>query len=483
MIFILDYQQNTVGVANNGSPFALPYFDDIHEETLDGINTYTFSVPSDHADASLLQVEGHVIITNLDGEQLLFTIKEVNEGKSEGKPIKEIYSEETAVGELLGSVQRPATLTAVTLENAVRTVLSNTPEWKLSNVPYTESKDIEFSDYKTVLEALRQLMTDFGMEIYFTVQLSGTKIVEKQINIVEQRGNVTDVRFDYSFDVKGVSRVENSENVATALIGVGKGDSSSKRLDLTQTDKWEEGDFYHEAGADWIGSYSALNQWGKNGQHRFGIFVSEDADTAQELKRQTLRELQNRIQPSVTYSTSILSLERLTGYEAKKVRIGDTVAISDFTYSTPLSVNGRIKGLKRSYTQIDQDTVDLGSYKVRTITPNKEIRDLQNLISRDQENWKASGYTVTVECLEGVAFKNGSGQATLRAKVFNGTEEVTEQPDGTAFEYRWFKYNKDGQLITLWGGTTDYRTGKELTITSLDITDLATFVCYVNDGK
>ncbi|WP_353856787.1 phage tail spike protein [Bacillus sp. Bos-x628] len=400
MIFILDYQQNTVGVANNGSPYSLPYFDDEHNETLDGVNTYSFSVPCDHEDSSLFVVEGHVIITNLDGEQLLFTIKEVSEGSSDGKRTKDIYCEETAISELLTDVQRPEKLVGVSLETAVNAVLTNSAEWKVSDIPYTDSMDVEFTDYITVLEALRQLMTTFNMEMYFTVKLQGTKIVEKQINIVEQRGDVTDVRFDYSHDLKSVTRSENSENVVTALIGVGKGNNTSVRLDLTKQGAWEEGDFYHEAGADWIGSYSALQQWGNNGRHRFGVFVSESADTDKELKRQTLRELKNRIQPSVTYSSSVTNLERLTGYEAKQLRIGDTISINDFSFANPIVISGRVKGLKRSYTRNDSDTVDLGSYKARTLSPNSQIKDLQNLISKNQDKWNTT-YVGARNLLEG----------------------------------------------------------------------------------
>jgi len=400
LIFILDYQQNTVGVASNGSPFSLPYFEDVHDETLDGVNTYSFSVPCDHPDSALFVVEGHVIITNLDGEQLLFTIKEVSEGSSDGKRTKDVYCEETAVSELLTDVQRPAKLKGVTLESAVNTVVSNSAEWKVTDIPNTDSQDVEFTDYITVLEALRQLMTNFNMEMYFTVSLQGTQIVDKQINIVEQRGDVTDVRFDYTHDLKSVTRRENSENVVTALIGVGKGNSTSTRLDLTAQGAWEDGDFYHEAGADWIGSYSALQQWGNNGRHRFGVFVSDNADTVKELQRQTLRELKNRIEPSVTYSSSVTNLERLTGYEAKKLRIGDTISVNDYSFANPIVISGRVKGLKRSYSRNDADTVDLGSYKARTLSSNSQIKDLQNIISKNQDKWNTT-YVGARNLLEG----------------------------------------------------------------------------------
>ncbi|MHC5291081.1 hypothetical protein CHCC14819_0445 [Bacillus licheniformis] len=390
MLFILDSKQNTIGVASNSNPHSLPYMDDVHTENLEGVNTYEFSVPSDHSDSKLFEVEGHVIIRNLDGEHLLFTIKNITNGTADGKRVKNIMCEETAVSELLSDVQRPATFNSATLESVVKSILANTVDWKLGEVPFTESKDFEFTEYITVLEALRTVVTEFDKEVYFTVRLSGTKIVEKLVNIVDQRGSETGVRFDYTYDLKGVSRVEDSSKIVTALVGVGKGDSNSVRVNLSGVDAFVDGDFYKEAGADWIGSESALQRWGKNGHHRFGVYVDEEADTAEELKRRTLKELAKRIEPDVTYSSSVATLERLTGYDAKKLRLGDTIVINDKSFEPFIVINGRVKELKRSYTRTDSDEVELGNYKAITLSPNMMIRDLQNVITRNQEMWKST---------------------------------------------------------------------------------------------
>lgn len=417
MLFILDNKQNTVGIASNSNPHSLPYFDDWHTETLDGVNTYEFSVPAEHPDAKLIEVEGHVIVRNLDGENILFTIKEIADGNSDGKKIKSVFCEDTAITELLSDVQRPATFKSTTLEAVVGTVVSNTFGWTLGDVPYTDSYDVEFSDYTSVLEALRQVVSQFGKEVYFTVVLNGTKIAEKHINIVDERGTKTNTRFDYTYDLKGVSRTEDSSKIVTALVGVGKGDNAGERVNLSSLPAFVDGDFFKDAGADWIGSETALQQFGKNGRHRFGVYIDEESDTPEELKRRTLKELAERIIPDVHYSASITTLERLTGYEAKKIRLGDTVLVNDKSFEPAIVVNGRVNELKRSYTRIDVDEVGLGKYKAVTLSPNKSIYDLQKLITKNQEQWKTSGTYLSVEALGGNTFKNGSGSTTLRAKV------------------------------------------------------------------
>ncbi|MDF3555494.1 phage tail protein [Bacillus cereus] len=481
MLFILNKNQETVGVASNSNPLSLPYFEDWHTENLEGINTYEFKVPSDHSDSGKLEVEGHVIIKNLDGEHLLFTIKEVSDGMDSGRRIKSIFCEETAITELLSDVQRPDTFASTTLEVVAKSILNNTVGYTLADVPYTQSQDIEFSDYMTVLEAFRQVSNEFNMEMYFTVKLQGTKIVEKTIHFVEERGQNTGVRFDYSYDLRGVGRTEDSSQVVTALIGVGKGDNSQTRINLISVGAFNMGDIYKEAGADWIGSEVALQRFGRNGRHRFGFFVDDKSDSDNQLKDRTIKELMKRCVPAVHYSSSITTLERLTGYDAKKLRIGDTIVINDKSFTPYIVINGRVKQLKRSYTRTNVDEVELGNYKPITLSPNKSIKDLQNVISKSEAKWNNTSIQIVVEALGGTVFLNGEGETTLTAKLYNNEEEI--DADGRDFIYKWFKYTANGEEVPLWGGTVNYKTGKQQKITSLDLEGQATFKIIIDDGK
>ena len=387
MIFILNNKQETIGVASNSNPLSLPYFNDEHIESLTGVHSYSFEVPITHEDSALLETEGHVIIKNLDGEHLLFTIKEISDARDNGKLIKKVYCEETAISELLSDVVRPKLMNSTTLENAVKSVVTNSMGWTVGDMAYTESQDVEFTDYMTVLEALRKLVEQYNKEMYFTVTLKGTKIDKKQINIVDQRGNDTRIRFDYSYDLRGVTRSEDSSKVVTALVAVGKGNTDKERINLSSLPAFVEGDFYKENGSDWIGSDSALQQFGLNGRHRFGIFIDSNADTPEALKRSALREIKDRIVPAVHYSTGVTNLERITGYEAKRVRLGDTVVINDKSFEPYIVIEGRVNEITRSYTDSSSDKVSLGNYKPITLSTNKAIQDLQNIISLNEDKW------------------------------------------------------------------------------------------------
>lgn len=79
-----------------------------------------------------------------------------------------------------------------------------------------------------------------------------------------------------------------------------------------------------------------------------------------------------------------------------------------------------------------------------------------------------------VQSTGGNIFKQGEGSTVLSAHLFQNGEEI--DTDGTGYEYRWYKYDKDSDLVTDWGGSgVDYKTGKTLNIGSTDVDVKATF--------
>ncbi|MGG0487247.1 phage tail spike protein [Priestia aryabhattai] len=436
MIYILDRTQTTVGIASNSSPLAMPYYADKHTESLDDVSTYEFTVPAEHESADLLEVEGHVIIRDLDGNNLLFTIKEIAENKAEGKNTKVVTCENTAVTELLSDVQRPAVMNAATLTSAVNQVISNSSTWKVGSIEDDNfSIDFQIEDYTTVLDALHQIKDAFNVEMYYTVDLIGTQLVNKKVNFVEKRGTATGVRFDYSYDLIGVGRTVNSEQIVTALVGVGKGDDSSNRVNLTSVSNFVDGDYFHDQGTDWIGSKIALDNWGMNGKHRFGVFVDDDADTEEALLESTMKELESRSQPVIIYSASVANLERITGYEAKKLRLGDTIVVNDKTYSEPIVISARVKELVRSYTNPEDDTVDLGNYQPLEWWVDPSLKMLQQKISMNEAKWNSGGELIIKQATQpvgtftdGQLWLNTTTNVMMRYNASTGAwEKITRQ--------------------------------------------------------
>lgn len=81
---------------------------------------------------------------------------------------------------------------------------------------------------------------------------------------------------------------------------------------------------------------------------------------------------------------------------------------------------------------------------------------------------------VSVTSTGGNIFKNGMGQTTLEAVLFQAGEEI-DKP-GTKYSYRWYKYKSNGTLDENFGGTgVHYKTGKTLAVGDADVDIKATF--------
>lgn len=86
---------------------------------------------------------------------------------------------------------------------------------------------------------------------------------------------------------------------------------------------------------------------------------------------------------------------------------------------------------------------------------------------------------ITVTSTGGSIFKNGTGTSTLRALVYQAGYEVDST--GTEYTYKWYKYDKDGNMDINWGGTgISYKTGKSVSVTSSDVDVKSTFQCEID---
>lgn len=81
---------------------------------------------------------------------------------------------------------------------------------------------------------------------------------------------------------------------------------------------------------------------------------------------------------------------------------------------------------------------------------------------------------VSVTSSGGDVFKNGQGSTTLTAKLFQAGAEI--DVDGSKYTYKWYKYDKNGALVTNFGGTgVSYKTGKTLAVGNADVDTKGTF--------
>ncbi|MGE2643553.1 hypothetical protein ACQH7H_23370, partial [Escherichia coli] len=85
--------------------------------------------------------------------------------------------------------------------------------------------------------------------------------------------------------------------------------------------------------------------------------------------------------PVLTYEASIATLERITGYEGQKVRIGDQVLVIDKTFKPAILLEARVVELQRSFTNPLDDAVKLGEYRPIKPSLSKLVGKLDSSMS------------------------------------------------------------------------------------------------------
>lgn len=393
-IYIFDEQQNPVSILSNELPNACPYNEDLKTERLEkGLLTFDFSVPMSHPDAANIVNEGFVIRPNEEeeGSYELFRIK-IDDTKKSTK-FKYVTGENAAVTDLIGQIIRPnpslssGIYPSYTIEQIMDVILQNTG-WQLGRVDYSGVQDFDFNKYPTALAALHQVMSQFEAEVRFRVEFVGNYVAGKFIDMVRQRGSDTGKVFSYGYDLTDdVQRVIDTNDLVTALIGLGPNDSTGKPM--TFADYHPSVPSGYEKQSDWIGNIEARERWGAAGKHIFGVYQDNDAENQVDLYNKTKAKLDELSKPRYTYNVGVLLLEKLTGYEAHRVSVGDNIQVQDKTFNPPLLLEARVIEKKTSKKDRTKDSVTLGEFIPVTSTTPTIIQQTQT-----QNRGVAGGHVV-----------------------------------------------------------------------------------------
>jgi phage minor structural protein len=414
MLFILNVEEKVAAVLSNDSPHGCPYWNDKHRERLDdSLSTYEFECPAEHPAAEHIVTENFVALEDLDGERILFKIKNVDEYSRDGQYIKKVYAENAAIAELNGDIIRPHTLTGATAPQAMDFVLQGT-QWTRGEVDYLGAETIKFENYETALAGLHRVAKVFEGELRYRVKIKDDRIVERYVDLLERRGKDTGKRFEYEKDIIGVRRFEDSTQLATALIPLGKIDSKTgKRMTIHSVNN----------NVDYIADEDARDRWSKSEKHIFGVYIDEDAQNPTDLMARAQRELNRRKNPIYTYEVDAVLLERKAGVAHEDVRLGDTIRVKDMSFEPPLLLEARVIEIVRSYTNPLDDKVTLGEFVPLIVSTPTIVRSMQSKIT-----------TIAV-------------QAATAERVHKGTEP----PDDT--EMLWLDMsNPDLYVWKRWNG-------------------------------
>ncbi len=362
LLHIVDFKtEQIIGVIKEQD-----YWNDLRQWDLkDNKDKFEFTTADGTKIAASLIQQNLVVKQTRDGTFVSYIITEVEQDTT-GRP-KKIYAlgEHTKLKK--ATVIKPQTLQASTINQSVDFALEGT-EWKRGNTEYSGIRTIHIKDFTNPLDLLKQIASTFELEIRFKTEILGSFIVGRYVDLVKKDGRDNGKEFVLGKDVQGIRRIESSQDVVTALVGVGP--QNSETGEFLTFEEINNGKLY-------VGNNDALQRWSKDGKHLFDIYSpqTEDQDmTKQRLKQLTEAELKKRIDSSTSYEVNAVALEEVFGLSHESVRKGDTVRIKDTGFSPPLFLEARLIAADECDTDPSKDKYIFGDYR--------EIEDTRSQIDR-----------------------------------------------------------------------------------------------------
>ena len=521
MIRVYSQDEELLAVFANDGSSKYPYFDDELYEELNGISELIFSVPMDHPDAQHVVEENLVVIEDPDepGAYRLFSIKKLEEVRDEdGKLYKRAECEEQAIGELNDEIvtdRRPQNTTAL---EALKAALESEggSRWQVGTVDATGNASTNFY-YESRMSALQKILETWQMEVRFRVEITGTKITGRYVDLFKQRGEYNGIRVEIGRNLKSIKRTVETDHIKTALYGRGKGEQVEetggygRRLTFADvvwsTTAQEPPDPVDKpAGQEWVGDPEALERWGYPNpdgtkRHRFGVYVNEEQEDPEALLRETWEELQRMKDPRVTYETTMADLGRLAGYPHYRAKLGDVVRVIDKGFNPPLTVEARVIKRRRPISGDRETELTLGNFrpeitdlireirrevgkKVEVGAPISWLETKMQTKAREMDNLPGyMAYTPGQGFLVANApdLKDATSAIEIRGGGFRISNKPIKKPDGTVdFEWRTFG---DGDGFTADEITTGTLNANLVEILSVDLATGNTRKVEIYDGN
>ena len=186
----------------------------------------------------------------------------------------------------------------------------------------------------------------YNVEMDFRIIISGNKIVKRSVDSAEKIGTETQKEVVLGKDLIGVKRKETSD-IITALVGIGPEQENGTRVIVR------------------IENDEALERWGRNGRHMWGIYEAEPADVRASraiIEEMTRQELERRINTLIQYEVDAAIIDFLFGRGHEKAILGDTIRVKDPSFEPPLYLDARIIGIKRRPSDPSQKKYTLGDF-------------------------------------------------------------------------------------------------------------------------
>ncbi|PED28178.1 hypothetical protein CON34_02555 [Bacillus thuringiensis] len=409
ILHVVDFK--TSQIVSNIQP--KDYWDDKrHWEIKNNIDTLEFKVFDNTEDASTLIQQNLVLKEVRDGRIVPYVITETEKNSDDRSVIA--YASGEWIQLAKAGIITPQKVEGKTVNEFIDMALVGT-KWKRGRTEYAGFHTMTIDEFISPLKLLKDIASLFELEIQYRAEVVGSQIVSRYVDMVKKRGQETGKEVTLGKDLVGIKRVENSQNICTALLGFSKKEGEGF---ITITDIND--------GIPYLVDNDAFQRWNERGQHKFGFYTPETEGDITPKRLMTLMktELAKRINSSISYDVQAQSIGRVFGLAHELINEGDTIRIKDTGFTPELYLEARAIAGDESFTDPSQDKYVFGDYREIT-DPNEEMRKLYNRVLASLGNKANKELLEQLEKLAEEA-KDTAEQAQKESKAAKDIAEETK---------------------------------------------------------
>lgn len=451
-LHVLDRHFNILTVVdlNNTNPNEFSLYNDLMNYTItDGVSLATFSatVPKRFKESQYFTAGNYIALKDEWNHTYCLVINDVKETHD----TSEIYAEDLGLDLLNSASIAFESNLDQPVEYYVNRELYDTG-WEIGRNDIRTKRKVTFDSSSTTLKRLQDIATAFECEIYFDIAFKGSHLVKQQVNIVHQIGSETPVtRLVNGENMTAWQKEVSFQELKTAVYAYGANGKDIAGL------SYNDGKYRSYYGSNLIVDMDAANEWNrfpnksKSDVGYYEMVNTSDSEDVNEILNDAIKALEKCSSPKVTYESTVI-------YKPGEViQLGDYVQLVDA--QSNIYLKARVTGCEVSRTNSSNNKIVLSNYIALNDGISTRIKSLQNEQNRLENQLDMNVRVETYRELKGTIW-------TIYAKVFRGSEDITDQFEST--DFIWKKYNYDGTEDVEW--ETKY--SKTGTVVQCDINEI-----------
>ncbi|MFF2242115.1 phage tail spike protein [Bacillus thuringiensis] len=344
------------------------YWDDKrHWEIKNNIDKFDFTTADGTEQAATLMQQNLVLKEVRSGVIVPYVITEAEKVSNDRSVITYASGEWILLAK--AGVINPQRIEGKTVNEFIDIALTGT-KWKRGRTEYSGFHTMTINEPIDPLKLLKDIASLFDLEIVYRAEVVGNQFVGRYVDMVKKRGREIGKEVTLGKDLMGIKRIENSQNVCTALIGFVKGEGD-KIITVESINN----------GLPYIVDNDAFQRWNEKGKHKFGFYTPETEEDITPDRLMTLMktEMKKRVNTSVSYEVEAQSIGRVFGLAHELINEGDTIRIKDTGFTPKLYLEARAIAGDESFKDPMQDKYVFGDYR-EIVDPNEELRKLYNKV-------------------------------------------------------------------------------------------------------